>query len=526
VNTNFFLRSFIAAVIVATATLGGTISSRGATAQTIAWTGATNEFLALNVPYPLGATASSGLPVTLQVQNGPAVITNGTITVTAPGTVWVKAVQAGNADYGGFVKVRAFNLRQAALSLVGQYSGGGSILDLAVKGSFLYAASEDKGVQIFDVTDPASPRLVGQYPAPSDSRKIYASKISIAGNLAYVANRSGSNFVTGISTGGSLDILDIRDPAKPALMGSISLYTGRPALQVAGSLVYYLVDRDLFTIDVSNPSAPTISNEFRPDLRVTAHQIAGSLMYLFATDSEGQESLYIFDISAPPTVREIARSHTVIAGDDAIDLRVSGSSVYLLGATELIVFQGTPTNLVRTGSAPYGGTGLDVSGDYVFVPIGVVGQGAPPGGVVVLDVSNPARIIEVGGYRSQASGFKALPSSDITYLAGNNAPLKILRTTFREPPKPILEFIWQAPGRPQGWSVLLAPSIPLWQVQVFFGLGEDPLGIDLDRWDDAQFLQNGGGSVPGEEADGFKKFYLQTAYGGDAGFYLMRKTGD
>lgn len=64
-------------------------------AQTISFTppGDQNVGAAL----PLAATSSSGLPVSIVVVSGPAVFTNGTLTVTGPGAVTLQAVQAGDA---------------------------------------------------------------------------------------------------------------------------------------------------------------------------------------------------------------------------------------------------------------------------------------------------------------------------------------------------------------------------------------------------------------------------------------------
>jgi hypothetical protein len=79
-----------------------------------------------NITYAVGATASSGLPVTLRVESGPAVIADGKITVTAPGTVWVIAEQSGETNYLSVSKTRGLNMRQAVVSLAGQYSNPAS----------------------------------------------------------------------------------------------------------------------------------------------------------------------------------------------------------------------------------------------------------------------------------------------------------------------------------------------------------------------------------------------------------------
>lgn len=59
----------------------------------------------------IGATASSGLPVTLTVESGPMTISNTLLTFLGVGPVTVRATQAGNADYAPAPDVvRSFNV--------------------------------------------------------------------------------------------------------------------------------------------------------------------------------------------------------------------------------------------------------------------------------------------------------------------------------------------------------------------------------------------------------------------------------
>jgi PKD repeat protein len=52
-----------------------------------------------DAPFALSATASSGLPVSFSIVNGPASISANTLTIKNAGTVTVRASQAGNAQY-------------------------------------------------------------------------------------------------------------------------------------------------------------------------------------------------------------------------------------------------------------------------------------------------------------------------------------------------------------------------------------------------------------------------------------------
>ena len=51
------------------------------------------------LPFGVSASASSGLPVSFNIQSGPATINGNTVTITGAGTVTVRATQGGNLDY-------------------------------------------------------------------------------------------------------------------------------------------------------------------------------------------------------------------------------------------------------------------------------------------------------------------------------------------------------------------------------------------------------------------------------------------
>ena len=64
--------------------------------------------------FALGATASSGLPVTFVVVSGPATLSGGTLGITGTGTVTIRASQAGDANYAPAPEVtRSFNVAKA-----------------------------------------------------------------------------------------------------------------------------------------------------------------------------------------------------------------------------------------------------------------------------------------------------------------------------------------------------------------------------------------------------------------------------
>ena len=97
------------------------------------------------------------------------------------------------------------------------------------------------GLQIIDVSNPASPVLVGAYDTSDFARDVY-----VSGSLAYVADwRAG------------LQVIDVSNPASPIRRGGYDTSGYAYDVFVSGSLAY-IADRDagLQIIDVSNPANP------------------------------------------------------------------------------------------------------------------------------------------------------------------------------------------------------------------------------------------------------------------------------
>ncbi len=68
----------------------------------------------------LGATSSSGLPVSYQVASGPATITSGNLTFASAGTVTIEASQAGDGDFAAATPVqRSITVNAKPLTITG-----------------------------------------------------------------------------------------------------------------------------------------------------------------------------------------------------------------------------------------------------------------------------------------------------------------------------------------------------------------------------------------------------------------------
>ena len=94
---------------------GRPVAFRFLTPQTIAW--GTLPALRFADSGPLTVSASSGLPVSVSVVNGPATLTGGVLAATGAGTVTLRAVQAGNDQFAPVSEERTLVIGPAVQTL-------------------------------------------------------------------------------------------------------------------------------------------------------------------------------------------------------------------------------------------------------------------------------------------------------------------------------------------------------------------------------------------------------------------------
>ncbi|MEO5958296.1 MAG: immunoglobulin domain-containing protein [Opitutaceae bacterium] len=95
--TTRLIRPFLFSALVAAASVASA-ELRAANAQTITFSAVPHHTFG-DAPFTLNLAASSALPVSLDVVSGPATVAGSTVTLTAPGTVTLRATQAGNANF-------------------------------------------------------------------------------------------------------------------------------------------------------------------------------------------------------------------------------------------------------------------------------------------------------------------------------------------------------------------------------------------------------------------------------------------
>ena len=204
--------------VSATDTLGSTSSKSfsltvNKASQTITFpTIASNTFGV--APFAISATASSGLPVSLVVVSGPATHSSSTLTITAAGTVVLRATQAGNGTYAVAPVVEQSVVIQKAApvltwspptSLSAGTALDGALLNATAMppgGTFSYWPAAGTvltaGTQTLSVTDTPAAADVGNYAVATATRSVTVTNVS--GGPQITAQPSSQS----VSSGGTL----------------------------------------------------------------------------------------------------------------------------------------------------------------------------------------------------------------------------------------------------------------------------------------------------------------------------------
>lgn len=393
--------------------------------QTITWSMAPNEsVLLLDQPYPLSATSSSGLPVTLRVAHGPAYLSGNQVIATNAGVVLVNAEQAGDSRHSPVVAARVFN-PPARPTRAGIHNTSGTSHAVVVVGDRAFVADGEAGVQILDVSNPAAAVHLGGFNTSGT-----AVDLQVDGNWAYVADSDAG-----------LAILDVRNPSAPVRVGLLNGGRRVNAVKVVGGFAYLatggsaITDGGLDVIDIRNPAAPVRVGRFSAnDGAALGLDVVGELAFLAQSDA----GLVILNISNPtaPTLRG-----RVGGLGTARDVRVAGNLAYLAcGSAGLVIVEVTDPSLParRSRSGASNAQGVEVDGMLAYVTSLDGGLRDVDGSLHVIAVSNPGRPVTVAKYATAGPARNLYLRGHSIFVAASQAGLETINRV--EQMQPTLDF--------------------------------------------------------------------------------------
>ncbi|HEY7314837.1 MAG TPA: Ig-like domain-containing protein [Gemmataceae bacterium] len=164
-------------------------------------------------PFPISATASSGLPVGFSIVSGPATYdpATGKVTLTGAGAVTIEASQAGDSTYDAATPVdQTFNVAKATPTVTvtgGNFTYDG--LEHAVTGSIAGVNDEDLGTPTFSYSHTDASGNVVTTTSPPVGPGLYTVTASFAGDDNY---ESGSATATITISFGARSLTDLKGP--------------------------------------------------------------------------------------------------------------------------------------------------------------------------------------------------------------------------------------------------------------------------------------------------------------------------
>jgi hypothetical protein len=290
------------------------------------------------------------------------------------------------------------------------------------------AQSEIQGdLLIFDVSDPAVPIQRTSLPLPKEDNV----RIRLADGLALIA------------AGQTLQIVDVRDADHPALRGSVEAPARILGLSVASDRAYVTTQGSntgaLSIFDIGDSTHPTLLGSITtlgPAPRDI--QVIGNLAYVADTSR-----LLIADVSNPGAPKQIGSyqlssqvAQAILGAKDVLlsaeSIQVIGPRAYLGTNLGLVILDlSNPAKPAVLGSyahaEPYSISDIKVTADRAYMTFANWGS-SDYGGMDVVDISDPARPRLVGGYITGASNAYEVEVLDrLIYVANGRRGFLILR---------------------------------------------------------------------------------------------------
>ena len=218
---------------------------------------------------------------------------------------------------------------------------------------YIYIADEYFGFQILDSSNRVIPTIENSW-CPNDMKP---NRVEIQGEYAYT-NYSNNIYITDISnpdapidkgycrvdssvsdiaaagnylyaTGYKLDIINIEDPSKPFVTGTVEDFDSSNSLFIAGDYIFVVGSSKLRIFDVSNPSSPIEMGSCSSPSSGTDIVLSGNYAYI-ATISNGLQIADISDKENPVIIGNCnIDPDTPSNGGAAKSVTISGNYAFL-----------------------------------------------------------------------------------------------------------------------------------------------------------------------------------------------------
>jgi hypothetical protein len=237
---------------------------------------------------------------------------------------------------------------------------------LVVDGDRLYSACE-RGLDIFDITQPESIRMRGHYDTPG-----IANGVAVQDTFAYVADNYNG-----------LLVLSVADPTNPCLLGQSAV--GSVTDVAVRDTFAFVGGNDLMAYSVANPATPRRIGTLAG---LGVNRIALRDTFCFAASQGG---LLVVSIANPAAMRLLDTLPTSWVKD----VEVKHDRVFCAGDTELLIYDAKTLERVGGYDAGYLSFGVGVGDSLALICRGQQMD------IRVLNISNPANPVYRGSFNAQ-----------------------------------------------------------------------------------------------------------------------------
>lgn len=309
---------------------------------------------------------------------------------------------------------------------LGTYNTPGTANGVAVSGTLAYVADGNSGLEILNVSNPASPTLLGSFNTSGTSRGV-----AISGTFAYVADGNSG-----------LQIFNVSNPASPALVGTYNTPGTARGVVVSGTVAYVADDASgLQIINVSNPASPSLLGAYDTPNSAQGVDVSGSVAFV----ADGTTGLQVINVSNPASPSLLGSYDTPSnARGVAVASRVAYVADDLSGFHLINVANPASPSLI--GSFDTAGTGLGVA---VRATLAYVADGTS--GLQVINVGTAVNASVLGGYDTPDNAHGAAISGTVACVADNNSGLQIVNVS--NPASPTLLASYDTPSFVDGVAI-------------------------------------------------------------------------
>ncbi len=286
---------------------------------------------------------------------------------------------------------------------------GSHIVDVWIRDNLLYVINDFQGLQIYNVSDPSSPVLLGS----SRDSYTYTHSIFVEGDFAYTADYEDG-----------FEVVNISDITHPEIVGK---YTSGAGITAGSTSVFKLGNlgflasqtNGLELINCSDPCNPTRIGRYYANERVIRVYATDELVFL----SEAHNGFKIFELD-------------------------SNNITLIYHFTDTVSYQDffVHKGLLYTTNTEFGLKIFDISNPRQIMQIGEKNIGRSHGlvikeengnllafvatwesGLQILDVGDPTEIIIVAQYNDGGENIMVTTNNDYVYVAEFSYGLEILK---------------------------------------------------------------------------------------------------